>query len=174
MRTFFLSTCMVMVSSVGCWAQELVLAPQFSDNVPNVIITDRDPSGAYDAPNGAWAGSERAGSAFLFRYDNAFDLLSVLDLGGVEDAAQVRVAFTEYDNTDEVTPNDAKTLMINGKVALDKAPFVLNDLTHLAGGGWKIGESLSVETSSLPKSEKIKLGSQKQGLQRGVFPSDKQ
>lgn len=106
-------------------------APEFTGDIPTVIITDRITDSVltdlFDAPAGAAGIAPRASSAFLFRYDNALDVTGIVDVKDAGSLANVKVVFTEFTDESDLTPNTVKTLSINGKVAVDDFPLVAAD-----------------------------------------------
>lgn len=110
-------------------------APEFTGDIPSVIISDRtgDTSGdVYDAPNGGWNGTERPLSAFLFRFDDVIDASTIVDVKDAGSLSDVKVLFTEYSDETDLTPNTEKTISINGKIAVDDVPIDTEDFTGSA------------------------------------------
>jgi len=105
-------------------------APEFTGDLPTVIITDRISEGAvsppqvapFDAPDGGSGIAFRPSSAFLFRYDDAVDLTPLIQLNDANSINDVQVVFNEFDAAGDLTPNSTTTLQINGNNALTSIP----------------------------------------------------
>ncbi len=112
-------------------------APEFTSDLPTVIITDRltqatqtggqllpfdDPDNVGGigvvAPASAVAGRES--TVYLFRYENALDLTTVIDTRDAASYSDVKVIFNEFlvGDTNPVANSD-RTLELNGVRALD-------------------------------------------------------
>ncbi|MEQ8822110.1 MAG: hypothetical protein RLY93_17880 [Sumerlaeia bacterium] len=104
----------------------LAVGPTFTDEIPTVVITDRDSSGVLDvAP----------GSVLYFRFEDAFafgDYIDASDYGTNNTSADILFSFAELDGASSVVTSP--TISINGDTTVASIPSTEADvLTNSTG-----------------------------------------
>lgn len=98
-------------------------APEFSQDLPTVIITDKLP-GADSATPYDVNGVGSATTENVFRFSKAFDMEDYFTPESLQGNtfSQLKYLFSEHDDLDDASPNSALTLMINGDQAVTAVP----------------------------------------------------
>lgn len=102
-------------------SSSFALAPEFSGDLPTILITDRvTDASAYDAPNGDAGDGRRPSSAFLFRNETGLQLASYITLNSASAASDVDAIFNEYADNNGAPGAlvGTATISVNGQTSL--------------------------------------------------------
>jgi hypothetical protein len=155
-QTRFTSALGVLTAATLLSGSAYAFAPEFTGDLPTVVITDALTAGASNATPFD-AGTPSATTVNLFRFNNAFDLLPTYIDGNGNADSTLRFTFNEFANGtgegDFSAVASQRTLAINGVESLlalpTNADFTGPNSGDLTAGGTNANASLSFRNIDL-------------------------